>query len=393
MRVALYSCDARETNGWGSITLNLCRAYHAMGVRFRLYLPHSHPRLIEPWSEEIHYILPTDALGFTFRSLAHSFLRPPPDLSGFDVAHSLFSTPVAVAAARSAANRPQIPFVLGEQGSYAVLPFHRPLSRWAYRALLQRCDHFVTPSEFTRSLLLNFLEDDQFEKRTSVIANGVQYSRFNDSSRGANAEQEPAAFTTARWLAPRKVFLGVGGLKPRKGFDLSIRAIAPLLRERNDVVYRIVGEGPSEYLNHLKSLAAQESVSNKVEFAGQLRGEQLAKEFASAFAYLHLPQARNWQFEGFGIVYMEASAAGLPVVASLSGGVPSAVIHRETGLLSHEGDALRAQAHCKLLLEDQALYERLARGGITWAKQHDWPEIAAKFLALYRALIDSKKSV
>jgi glycosyltransferase involved in cell wall biosynthesis len=385
MKIALFSCDAHETNGWGSITLNICRSFSAKGIQFQLFLPRSHPVLTESWAEKVEYSLPTDALLYSPRAIAQALWCRPIDVSSCDVVHSLFSTPVALSAARAVSRHPELPFVLGEQGTYAVMPFQRPLSRWCYRKLLSHCDHFVTPSDFTRSLLINLVGDDRFEERTSVIPNGVESARFSGSERDKSATQSD------RWGAPRKVFLGVGGLKPRKGFDISIAAIAPLLRERSDVVYRIVGGGSSDYLSVLKKLAAQEGVASQVEFAGELRGEALTREFLNAFAYLHLPQARHWQFEGFGIVYLEASAAGLPVVGSISGGVTSAVIHQETGLLSHEGDVLGARTHCKMLLDDRALYQRLASRGQEWARQHDWHEVTGKFLHLYERLMTKEQ--
>lgn len=135
------------------------------------------------------------------------------------------------------------------------------------------------------------------------------------------------------------VVLSVGRLVPRKAHDLVLQAVAGLAREGEPVAAVLVGEGPQRA--GLKVLARELGIAERVRFAGFVPDDVLGDYYAAADAFV-LPSRRLPErdgVEGFGIVFLEAGAAGLPVVGAASGGIPEAVDHGRTGFLVPPDDA------------------------------------------------------
>lgn len=121
-----------------------------------------------------------------------------------------------------------------------------------------------------------------------------------------------------------------------KGHDVVIAALPKVQRLLSRPVrYRIVGSG--EGLNRLRRLADQVGVGDRVDFLGRLGSRQLQQEYSACDVFV-LPSRMvpngygSWTGEGFGIAYLEAAAAGKPVVASIDGGAPEAISHGVSGL-------------------------------------------------------------
>ncbi|MBM3231733.1 glycosyltransferase family 4 protein, partial [Candidatus Peregrinibacteria bacterium] len=95
------------------------------------------------------------------------------------------------------------------------------------------------------------------------------------------------------------------------------------------------------------------------------------------------------KFEGFGIVYLEASACGKPIVATDAGGIRDAVVENETGLIVPDGDVPGITRSVLRLLDDEALAKKLGERGRSYAKENDWNVIAKKFIELYKKAIPS----
>jgi len=124
--------------------------------------------------------------------------------------------------------------------------------------------------------------------------------------------------------------LSLGRLVKRKGVDMTIRAIASLDKETQDkICYLVAGTGEAEY--YLKELAGTENV--KVTFTGEVSDLEKWSFLDLCDIFVMPARAINGDFEGFGIVYLEANLYGKPVIAGNSGGVSDAVVNNETGLL------------------------------------------------------------
>lgn len=145
------------------------------------------------------------------------------------------------------------------------------------------------------------------------------------------------------------VVVSVGRLVPRKAHDLLLRAVAELRRQGDPVAAVVVGDGPQR--RALEALATELGIHGTVRFEGFVPDESLPEYYAAADAFV-LPSRQLRErdgVEGFGIVFLEAGAAGLPVVGAATGGIPEAVQHGRAGLLIPQDD-LAALVHALRIL-------------------------------------------
>lgn len=189
---------------------------------------------------------------------------------------------------------------------------------------------------------------------------------------------DPNVFTPRASEPPLPpVLLTVARLVPRKGIDTVLQALSILCQAFPDLEYRVVGQGPDR--KRLEALARQYEVDQNVRFLGQVPAAKLPDTYRSAHVFVmptrHEPGAAS--IEGFGIVYLEASASGLPVVAAPSGGAAEAVRDGETGLLIPPDDPLALADALGRLLRDAELRRRLGQAGRRWVEtEMNWDRAA-----------------
>ncbi|HVU60962.1 MAG TPA: glycosyltransferase family 4 protein [Mycobacteriales bacterium] len=171
----------------------------------------------------------------------------------------------------------------------------------------------------------------------------------------------------------RPVVVCVSRLMPRKGQDVLVRALPELRRRAGDVGLLLVGGGPSR--SHLESLAKEYGVVDSVYITGSVPFEQLPSYYRAGdvFAMPCRERLQGLDVEGLGMVFLEAAACGLPVVAGRSGGSTEAVIDGENGLLVDGGDVMNvADAICELLLDKPRARAMGARGREWTAEEWTW---------------------
>ena len=134
-------------------------------------------------------------------------------------------------------------------------------------------------------------------------------------------------------LDNKRVIVSVGRLVHRKGQDHLIQAMPEILKSVPDAHLLLVGQGP--YLSHLNKLVARHNLSEHVSFIGRIQYAQLPLYICVGDVFVMPSRSRFFglEVEGLGIVYLEASACGLPVIAGSSGGAPDAVIDGVTGFV------------------------------------------------------------
>ncbi|NUT43615.1 MAG: glycosyltransferase family 4 protein, partial [Thermoactinospora sp.] len=181
-------------------------------------------------------------------------------------------------------------------------------------------------------------------------------------------------------LAGRPVVACVSRLVPRKGQDQLIRAWPTVLRAVPGAVLLLVGGGP--YRKRLERMAGGHE---SIRFTGTVPAASLPGYYAAADVFA-MPCRTRWNgvdVEGLGIVFLEASATGLPVVAGASGGAPDAVRHGETGLVVDGEDPREvAQALIDLLADPDRARKMGARGRDWITREWTWDQVAARFHTL-----------
>jgi len=235
-----------------------------------------------------------------------------------------------------------------------------------------QADASIVVSRYTRQLAAR---SGARPERLHRISPGVD---LPESWREDRAEGPPTILTIAR-------------LEDRyKGHDVVMRAL-PLIRARiPDVRWVIVGDGPLR--SGLERLARAQGVADSVYFAGPLPDEERDEWLARAHVFTmpsRLP-AGGFAGEGFGIVYLEANARGMPVVAGNVGGALDAVEHERTGLLVDPTDHLAIADAIGGLLADRARAAELGRNGAERARSFAWPRIAERVESLLTRVAAAK---
>lgn len=184
-------------------------------------------------------------------------------------------------------------------------------------------------------------------------------------------------------LTDRPVVVCVSRLVPRKGQDTLILAMPRILTKEPDAVLLIVGGGP--YEKELRRLAHETGVADSVRFTGAVPWAELPAHYGAGdvFAMPCRTRRGGLDVEGLGIVYLEASATGLPVVAGDSGGAPDAVLDGETGWVVRGGSAEETAERIVVLLGDAELRRRMGERGREWVEEKwRWDLLAEKLKTL-----------
>ena len=167
-------------------------------------------------------------------------------------------------------------------------------------------------------------------------------------------------------LADKKVIVSVGRLVHRKGQDHLIEAMPEILKNVPRAHLLLVGEGP--YREHLQNLVHQLKLESSVTFIGRIQYQDLPMYICvgDIFAMPSRSRLMGLEVEGLGIVYLEASSCGLPVLAGDSGGAPDAVIQNETGLVVSGTDNKEIASAAVALLTNLEASQKMGTVGRQW---------------------------
>ncbi len=247
-----------------------------------------------------------------------------------------------------------------------------PIARTALRRIGSGTDVVTYVSRYTRGRFASaFGRDAALEH----LPPGVDTDRF------APDEVARSELRARYGLGQRPVVVCVSRLVPRKGQDMLIRAM-PAIRQRvPGAALVIVGGGP--YRTSLRRLAHSFGVAEHVVFTGGVPGAELPAHHAMAdvFAMPCRTRGAGLDVEGLGIVYLEASATGVPVVAGRSGGAPETVRDGETGVVVDGWDVGAIAATVSDLLAEPARAARMGEAGRRWVVDNWQWRAKAKRLA------------
>ena len=217
-----------------------------------------------------------------------------------------------------------------------VFPFN-----FALRKIGTSVDSLTYLGEFTQRAIARSLSKVAAQKMVK-IAPGIDVDHFSP--------QDSSQLRRELHLENKRVIVSVGRLVHRKGQDHLIQALPEILKSVPDAHILMVGQGP--YLSHLKKLVEDLNLVDHVSFIGRIQYAQLPQYICAGDVFVMPSRSRFFglEVEGLGIVYLEASACGLPVIAGSSGGAPDAVLEGVTGIVvDGENNQEIAAAAIKLL--------------------------------------------
>jgi phosphatidyl-myo-inositol dimannoside synthase len=269
------------------------------------------------------------------------------------------AAPLALLAplARSAGAARVVASTHGHEVGWSMLP----LARTALRRIGDDTDVVTYVSGYTRGRFAAAFGPRACLERLSP---GVDIERFAPDPVGR-------AELRARYaLGDRPVVLCLSRLVPRKGQDMLIRAFGRIRQQVPGAALVIVGGGP--YRDDLQKLARRSGVADDVLFTGGVAAEELPAHHAMAdvFAMPCRTRGAGLDVEGLGIVYLEASACGVPVVAGRSGGAPETVRDGETGRVVDGTDVDAIAAAVSALLADPDTAAAMGAAGRDWVMQN-----------------------
>lgn len=257
----------------------------------------------------------------------------------------------------------------GHEVGWAMLP----VARQALRRIGNAVDVVTYLGEYTRRRLAGAFGP---HAELAQLTPGVDTSAFDP---GIDASQIRARYG----LADRPVIVCVSRLVPRKGQDTLIEAL-PIIRQKiPDASLLLVGRGP--YDGDLKERARRAGVAEHVVFTGGVSTAELPAHFAAGDVFAMPCRTRRFgmDVEGLGIVFLEASAVGLPVIAGDSGGAPDAVREGVTGYVVDGTDRDAVADRLTAVLSDAELRARLGRSGREWVEERwQWATIADRLAEL-----------
>jgi phosphatidylinositol alpha-1,6-mannosyltransferase len=180
-------------------------------------------------------------------------------------------------------------------------------------------------------------------------------------------------------LVGRPVVTCVSRMVPRKGQDTLIKAWPQVKSQASGAVLLLVGDGP--YAPRLRRMAGRLGVGDDVIFTGPVPWPELPGYYdaADVFAMPCRTRRAGLDVEGLGIVYLEASATGLPVIGGDSGGAPDAILDGETGYVVR--DMAATAARISELLGDPARARAMGEKGQAWVEREWREELSAARLS------------
>lgn len=250
-----------------------------------------------------------------------------------------------------------------------------PVFAQILRHVAKHVNYLTFLGSFTRSAISSAIRAEDARKLIHLPP-GVDVQTFHP---GSKSDQLIARYQ----LENKRVILCVGRLVQRKGQDVLIRALAHIRDQVPNVHLVIAGTG--NYREKLEEIVRRSKLESNVTFVGRIPYNELVELFRTAdiFASPTRDRFAGLEVEGLGIVYLEASASGLPVIAGDSGGSPDAVQPGKTGLVVNGRDVEAVARALTTLLEDRTLAQSMGENGRLWMEsQWSWQVIGQRFRQL-----------
>lgn len=274
-------------------------------------------------------------------------------------------------AARAALKRRKTPFLLFSHGTDMIAGTKNAWKKNRVAGIAAKAEQVILNSE---SLKRRFLREfPQFESKALVL-----YPCPEAALKTPPPEDELNKLRAQYGLEGKKVLLSVSRLDEGKGFPHAVRLMSDILKNSPHLVWFIAGDGPKR--NELISLIQKKSLQNVVRYIGLVPHKDIKPFYYLADLFMLLTHPDEGREEGLGLVFLEAQAVGLPVVAGKSGGVEEAVVHGQTGLVYDvrtEGTKI-IKAVSDLLNNDDARKQMGARGKERIDAEFNWPRQIGK---------------
>ncbi len=292
--------------------------------------------------------------------------------NNYSVVWSIMAAYAGAAALMFLRRYPLVKYLLTLQEGDSVVHIHRQVRglKKMWQRIFGRADYIQAISHY----LAEWAKAEGATCPIEVVPNGVDLSKFSaqggSASGGKKQNSKVKIITTSR-------------LVEKNGIDILIRAAAHLKSVilNTKFVIRVVGGGKDE--KKLKALATDLKVDDVVEFVGEVEPEKIPEYLINADVFVRASRS-----EGLGSSFLEAMAAGLPVIGTPVGGIPDFLRDGETGLFCKVEDPEDLAKKLKLLIENPPLTQKLSENGKKLVEEkYDWGQVANQMNQIFQKLV------
>lgn len=379
MKVAYILPSLQKPSGWRSHSIAFIRAIgtHVEPVLFVAQADYAEAQLLFP--EIPVFSLPTTQQA-SLRSLKGMSLLfagwqaiAAGKYPAVDLVHSLEAYPSGLLGSWLA-GKLNCPHAVTSHGTYGVIWRRYLLDRLLYQGVLAQTRLVFPVSHGTAEAMQRYFSKPLKNCLVRVILNGNDYYL-----------KIPQQAALEHKFPPIPTLLTVGDIKQRKGQHISLLAFARVKQELPQARYILVGNYTKNgYFEELEQIISEQQLTD-VLFTGVVSDETLQRYYQEASLFVLTPQdLEGDQFEGFGLVYLEAGAYGLPVVGTRTGGVADAVRDKMTGYLALPEDVDGIARAMLTILKDPSLARQMGRSNRLWAETLTWEKNAAEHFQVYQ---------
>lgn len=369
MRVAYITNRAVGTDGWGRYTVEVIKSCRALGIEPVLISAYQD---IDPALAEIeHYPIlhPVLTKRFTtFRTLRQipALRRILQTCDAVQCCVELYAPLVALA------RPPEVAFFLNAHGTWAIRPLESPLSRLLFAPAIRSADVVLCLSHFTQRWMSRLID----LPRAEILSGGVIPADW----------QREVQVKLPDWTQGNRIALTATAVKTRKGQHTVVEAIALARQHLPDLHYAIVGNANEKtaYVQQLKARIQALNLTDYVHFTGIVSQEELVAWMQRGDVFVQPSVNDGSSFEGLGLVYLEAGAAGTPSIGSFNCGAEDAIIDGATGLLVPQNDPEATAAALIKMLSDPVLRQQMGEAARQQAERMSWANLAKRLVALYQ---------
>lgn len=367
LHIGLLAPDLSHAHGWAQAALSTVEALGRAGVQMTVVAARNSPYVP---GLTLHKLLPNITPQESLLPLRQwlTLRTLQPLLRDCDLIHALVE-PYAPLARWLSSGRP---YVVTGHGTYVQLG---QLTRWPFSPIYQRAlggAQLACVSQYTAQVAARALPG----VKTRVIPNGVNAGKF-------------LALPDRRTEPHLPMVLAVGAVKPRKGTLQLVRAMAIVRETLPDAQCWIMGRANSTYADQVRAEIERLGLKDNVLLKGFVTEAELLDAYSRADVFCVPSINEGPRFEGFGLVYLEASAAGLPVIGTTDTGATDAIDDGVTGLLVPQARLATALAPALVsLLTDGALRQRMGAAGRLKAAVQTWDATAQALIDLYNDLVN-----
>ena len=353
MKILILSNNLDPKNGWGRYTSDLISGFRQTGLNILVL-------------KELEDGFEGKAILRRGSSILLSALRAIKYARQADVIHAVDVYPFGIIAwlvnifIRK-------PYVISLLGTYSVAPFYNSRTRWLSKKACSKAAKLIAISSYTNK---EFKKVSGISSAT-VINPGINFAKF---------------YAARNYFLENQI-ISVGALKHRKGYHIAIPAFALAKKKVPGLKYTIVGDQSDVgYFEHLKKLAKNLNVDRDIEFIQKISENELKDLYSKDSLFLLPSINHDHHFEGFGLVFLEAAAAGLPVIGTSGNGIEDAVKDGYNGILINQNNVENTADAIVDILSNESEWIAMSKNSYEWARGHDMDLMIEPYLDIYKKI-------